>query len=553
MNEGGKIINQRTTQIIRYSSIITPVALTLYGILVMYRVVDTSHFICDQPFIWLMAAWITVAAYQFLSTSVSRTKVIVLITLYHLFAIAYLLLVSGFAVPFIAVWVLLMLVTYDYLGAAGTYASIVSLVIAVLLDVLLHQQSSTIIVADLVTLLAIIGAGVGVIMISHAQAIDAGELERTKKLELLQRDRIMTIVNNLSDAILSTDRDGRITVYNAATLNLLDTNKTLDQQELSDVVKLQDSHKQPFDIMAALRATHSVVTRDDLLYRIDEDESMRFEVTYSPIHSSFSQDGGKQIDGYIIIMRDITKAKSLEEERDEFISVVSHELRTPITIAEGSVSNLQLMNERGMLTKEKSAEIIKSTHDQILFLASMVNDLSTLSRAERGSADIAELIDVRTMINDLYTQYLPEAKERNLHFNLDTDGKLGSVIVSRLYLQELIQNFITNALKYTKEGSVTFGASRKKDTIEFFVRDTGIGMTKADQAKIFEKFYRAEDYRTRETSGTGLGLYVSTKLAKKLGVKIELSSRLNHGSSFSFSLPIEIKNEVTTPPPNSSD
>ncbi|HEU0266757.1 MAG TPA: ATP-binding protein [Candidatus Saccharimonadaceae bacterium] len=536
MSQGGELINQRTEQIIRYSMIATPVALLLYGFLVMFRVVNSSHFICDRHLYILLSIWIVVAAYHYLFPTMTKRKAALLITAYHVLATVYILIVSGFAIPLLVVWILLMLATYSYFGKRGCELSIAGLIIAVLVDILFHTTNASIIVVDLVSLLAVSFAGIGVVSITHAKTVDASELERSKELENLQRDRIMTIVNNLADAIISTNENGSITVYNAATLALLDTNQTLDNQPIGTIVKLLDSDKKPFDITAALHDTKTVTTRDDLFLPIGDDESLRFEVILSPIHSSA---GDNQTNGYVIIMRDITKAKSLEEERDEFISVVSHELRTPITIAEGSVSNLQLMNERGILTKDKTAAVIKSTHDQILFLASMVNDLSTLSRAERGAADNPEPIDVRAMVNDLYNQYLPESKDRGLHFNLDTAGKLGTVLASRLYLQELIQNFITNALKYTKEGSVTFEAKRKGDTVEFTVRDTGIGMAKSDQAKIFDKFYRAEDYRTRETNGTGLGLYVSAKLAKKLGTKIELSSRLNHGSSFSFSLPVE--------------
>jgi signal transduction histidine kinase len=104
-----------------------------------------------------------------------------------------------------------------------------------------------------------------------------------------------------------------------------------------------------------------------------------------------------------------------------------------------------------------------------------------------------------------------------------------------------ILNFITNSLKYTKEGEITLHVARKDGVVTFEVKDTGIGISKTDQAKIFNKFYRSEDYRTRETGGTGLGLYVAAKLAKKLGTKIELTSRLNHGSSFSFKLPADDK------------
>ncbi len=118
-------------------------------------------------------------------------------------------------------------------------------------------------------------------------------------------------------------------------------------------------------------------------------------------------------------------------------------------------------------------------------------------------------------------------------------SKLGKVNVSRLYFEELLQNFITNAIKYTKSGSVTISATRTKGVVRLSVSDTGIGISRSDQNKVFSKFYRSEDYRIRETNGTGLGLYVANKLAHKLHTTIELKSRINHGSTFSFELPVE--------------
>jgi signal transduction histidine kinase len=169
----------------------------------------------------------------------------------------------------------------------------------------------------------------------------------------------------------------------------------------------------------------------------------------------------------------------------------------------------------------------------------MVNDLSTLSRAERGVGDAAEDIDVAELVHGLYNEYQPQAEAKDLALDLHMPHTVGSVHASPLYLKELLQNFITNAIKYTREGSVTIDVKVRKDSVLFTVTDTGIGISKADQKRIFDKFYRAEDYRTRETSGTGLGLYVAVKLAKKLGTKISMKSRLNHGSAFSVALPIE--------------
>ena len=342
----------------------------------------------------------------------------------------------------------------------------------------------------------------------------------------------MTLVNNLADGILSTDNHGVIQVFNAATLNLLDTNTSLNGKHIDDVIRLLDKDNKRFKFSSAFRSARGVISRDDLSATISE-ETLHLSVIFSPIRGTDSDD---ETDGYIVILRDITKQKSLEEERDEFISVVSHELRTPITIAEGTLSNVQLMMTREDIPKATLATNVTIAHDQVLFLAKMVNDLSTLSRAERGVADAPESINVSDLIHDLYNEYAPQAETKGLKFNLDLDPGLGEVVASRLYLKELLQNFVTNAIKYTKEGSVLVSVKAADTTLKFSVQDTGIGMSKSDQKHVFEKFWRSEDYRTRETGGTGLGLYVARKLAKKLGVTIEMTSRLNHGSTFGFSM-----------------
>lgn len=387
-------------------------------------------------------------------------------------------------------------------------------------------------------LIAILWVILAAVNFAHtkSQKIDNKALTRSRAHESLERDRILTIVNNLADAILSTDENGIIRIYNAASLSLLDTNTGLDGKNINDVLNLIDQDGKEINLLDNMKESRSVIVRDDVTITV-ADETVRLEVTYSPIRSSYSvskRDDAQ--DGYILILRDVTKAKSLEEERDEFISVVSHELRTPITIAEGTISNVQLMMERPDIAPKMLQDGVKMAHDQVIFLAKMVNDLSTLSRAERGVADAEEDIDVKILVNDLFAEYAPQAKEKGLHFDLDVGTQLGIVTASRLYLHELLQNFITNSIKYTKEGGVTLRVNRTKDIVTFEVKDTGIGISKADQINVFKKFYRSEDYRTRETGGTGLGLYVAVKLSKKLGTEIKLKSRLNFGSSFSFDL-----------------
>lgn len=535
MQRGGPSINQRTAQIMRFAGVGMPVLLFIYGVFVRYRLVDSSHYISDLVFLGLMIPWVLYGIYQMIFPSRTWRISGIRFAVYHVFSAIYLIFVSGFSTPFVTTWVLLFLAMYAYFGNFGLRISVFAFVLIGELDIMIHPTNSQLVVTNSLMMFAVLLVGLTAVAIARVQEIDGAELARTKALESLQRDRVLTIINNLADAVMSTDEDGVIRVYNAACLNLLDTNVSLNGHHIDEVIKLFAAKKQT-SLFHLLKESSGVVIRDDLTMPL-EDETIRLEVTYSPIRNNYRGKHIKPKDGYIVILRDITKAKSLEEERDEFISVVSHELRTPITITEGTISNVQLMMDRGSTDKKVLSGALAMAHEQVIYLSKMVNDLSTLSRAERGVADTPEKIEVHSLVDDLYKEYAPQAQARHLHFDLDLDSHLGQVTASSLYLKELLQNFITNAIKYTKEGTVTLSVKRKNDTIRFEVHDTGIGISRSDQTKIFTKFYRSEDYRTRETSGTGLGLYVAAKLAKKLGTKIDMKSRLNHGSSFSIELP----------------
>lgn len=541
MYKGGGLINAHIARIIRLVGLVVPIMLVFYGLLLKENLVDASHYFGDTFFIALMLVWIFAAMLLFIYPANNGRQSARQLILYHALAACYILFVSGFTMAFIAAWILLFIASYITFATTGLRYSIIFFVSLAGVDMALHNFDPVIIVTNSVSAFSVLIVGLIVVAINRIQEVDSAELSRSKAQEVLQRDRTLTIVNNLADAILSTDKDGIIRVYNAASLNLLDTNSSLIGHHIDEILTLADKDKKPVHLFKYLKKARSVIVRDDLTYAI-EDEVLRLEITYSPIRSSYStaKKSDKQ-DGYILILRDVTKAKSLEEERDEFISVVSHELRTPITIAEGTISNVQLMMERKNIAADILKDNMEMAHEQVIFLAKMVNDLSTLSRAERGVADASEVIDVRNLVDDLFKEYAPQAETKQLHFNLDLTSHLGHVTASPLYLRELLQNFITNALKYTKTGSITLRVNRKSNTVTFEVQDTGIGISKTDQAKIFQKFYRSEDYRTRETGGTGLGLYVATKLAKKLGTKINFESRLNHGSSFSITLPVKDK------------
>lgn len=537
MQFGGITTSEKSQQITRFSGLLVPAILTFYGLLIMYDFVPSSYFVSGTVFFILMSFWLAVGILQFAFYTKSLRDAAIRLVIYHAFGAAYLLLVSGFAMPFIGCWVLLILATYAFFSTSGMRLSIITLIATAAADIIIHVDTSSVITDDIMAVLAVLIVGFATVALTQAQETDSRVLESSKKQEVLQRDSILTLVNNLAEAVLSTDKNGVIRVYNAASLGLLDTNQDIAKKHIDEIITLYDANNKVVRFIDLLKKSRSVTVDDSLTMTIGG-EQVRLELTYSPIRGSYSR--SKRVsaqDGYIVILRDITKAKSLEEERDEFISVVSHELRTPITIAEGTISNAQMMFDRDDIHDDLLRQGLETAHEQVVFLAKMVNDLSTLSRAERGAADTVEDINVKELAESLFKEYAPQAKKKNLTLDLEMVTKPGSVSASRLYLHELLQNFITNSIKYTKEGGVVLSVQKSDDKVTFTVKDTGIGISKADQEKIFKKFYRSEDYRTRETGGTGLGLYIAAKLAKKIGSKIEIASRLNHGSSFSITLP----------------
>ncbi|HUC96715.1 MAG TPA: ATP-binding protein [Candidatus Saccharimonadales bacterium] len=541
MYGGGTIHKPRSARIISYAGLLIPSILIVYGLLIQSKLLYSPRTIDSFGFLSFSFLWIFLGVIQFLFPSKSRLDSSLRLIAYHLLAGSYLVFISGIFSPIMACWLILTVASYAYFSRIGFWINILSFAIviwtfAVFWNVIYQLNP----IYYLIVFISITITGYVIITVYRYQEISRKELLESKAQESLQRDRVITIVNNLADAVLSTDMNGVIRVYNAASLNLLDTNNSLNGHHIDDILPLIDQSGKEISIFKELRSAKTVAKRDDLWYVFDADDKMRLEITFSPIRSSYSRSKKAEThDGYIIIMRDITKSKSLEEERDEFISVISHELRTPITIAEGTISNVQVMMQHPDATKKMLTDAVNVAHEQIIFLASMVNDLSTLSRAERGVADNAEDIDVRELAHELHKKYSEAAKAKKLHLNLDLSAKIDHIFVSRLYLEELIQNLITNAIKYTKKGSVTIIVKQKSDQVTFSVKDTGIGISKSDQQKVFAKFFRSEDYRTRESSGTGLGLYVAAKLAHKIGTKITLTSRLNFGSTFSIKLPIK--------------
>lgn len=528
----------RTGLWLKIACIVFALLYVLQAYFVMIGVLPQHRYLGDEIFYMLVLCGALIVGYSVLSRDTTAEILLARTVALELVALGLIITSTGFGSFLSLALILLIYEGYRVYGTKGLLLTSTVLTLGIVFDIyraidlrLPNVADIIIVVLSLIAITVVVGA------ILRIQSVRQTVLERSKAQAELERFRVSTLMNNLAQGVLSVDNRGIVRMYNAAALNILDTNGSLNGQHIDQIFKARDAKGKLQHISTLMKRSKTTEVHDDIYYKYSDDVA-RLEVSITPIRVGKSRSKLDIDQGFMLILRDITKQKNLDEERDEFISVVSHELRTPLTIAEGTLSNIDAMYEKGVSTPERIRPALKAAHDQMVFLSRMVNDLSTLSRADRGVADETELIDVRSLIEALYAEYSNEAHAHGLRFDLDAPHSLGTVRASRLYLTELIQNFLTNAIKYTKEGTVTLQVSQTKDNITIAVTDTGIGISKADREKVFQKFYRSEDYRTRETRGTGLGLYVAAKLARKLGAKIDLKSRLNHGSTFSITLPL---------------
>jgi len=514
-----------------------PLVMIPFGLLVRLEFVDSRFYTTDAVFALVCAIYIASSGvlFWYLRHYKPITAVEVAFSiLFHFLTLLFVLFVSGFLSAFLSVWIVLMISTEMRFGTRGFFASFTGLTIAGVLSVFVHPEMPTSEQIEVVQ--GILVVGILGFIIARIRAVTDHErtaLAKTREREAYQRERLLALVNSMGDAVLATDKQGRIKVYNSTLLGLLDTNADLTDKTIDNILKLVNAEGTPVLIADEARKKNIVFSRTDLSHKYADGEIMRLYINVAPIQPGYRSHTES---GFIFILRDITKEKTLEEEKDEFVSVVSHELRTPVAIAEGTLSNLMILQNRGA-AKDMIQTSAKDAHDQILYLAKLVNDLSTLSRAERGMGGDVEIIDLNSELQKVYKEYEPQTAAKGLKLDLNLHGKLPQMRTSKLYFAEILQNFITNSIKYTHEGSITIEATQKDDGLHLSVSDTGIGISKFDQKRIFQKFYRSEDYRTRETSGTGLGLYVCKKLAEKLHVQITFESRLNHGSTFGIIIP----------------
>ncbi|MDO8915852.1 MAG: PAS domain S-box protein [Coriobacteriia bacterium] len=223
--------------------------------------------------------------------------------------------------------------------------------------------------------------------------------------------------------------------------------------------------------------------------------------------------------------------------KSQFLASMSHELRTPLNSIIG-FTGIMLQGLTGELTSEQRAqlEMVNRAGRQLLGL---VSDVLDLERIEAGRVELGiEEVDVAKVVNALADTVRPLATDVGLSLDVCTDGAPACVRTDRRRVEQILLNFLSNAVKYTERGGIEFTASSMADgSVAFTVRDTGIGIAPEDQAIVFDEFRQLPAHRGAKHPGAGLGLSISRQLADLLGGRIEIASAPGEGSTFTLILP----------------
>ena len=242
--------------------------------------------------------------------------------------------------------------------------------------------------------------------------------------------------------------------------------------------------------------------------------------------------------GTLVILHDITREKMVERMKTEFVSLAAHQLRTPLSAIKWTLRML-LDGDLGEITAEQR-DFIEKTYSSNERMIALINDLLDVTRIEEGRYLYKPILtDFEPICQFVINSYQDEIKRKKLKLEFKKpEKKLPQVKVDVEKIRLVIQNLLDNAVRYTPAGGeIIISLAQAKKAIEFSIKDTGIGIPKDQQERVFSKFFRGTNVIRMETEGSGLGLYITKNIIEAHGGKIWFESGAGKGTTFYFSLP----------------
>jgi two-component system phosphate regulon sensor histidine kinase PhoR len=359
-----------------------------------------------------------------------------------------------------------------------------------------------------------------------AAAIDrsAEQVERSFAAVRSSQRQLETLLNSMQDAVIAISSDGLVRWANQPMDRLVPQRTRLNAPVVETI-------RDP-DFLATVKAATS--TKEVKTSRATSIVPGRaFDVTAAPL-----PDGG-----VVAVLRDLTETERVEKTRRDFIANVSHELRTPLTSIQGYTETLlDTIPENSGSTREFLDIIRKNTAR----MARLTEDLLTLARVESGETRFeTEPLPPVELLHDAEESFREITRGQGVDLEImDSHNGSGSVeslplvLADREAIHQVFSNLIDNAMKYGRTGHrIELGARAAQRGIEFYVRDFGAGISSEHLPRLFERFYRVDKARSRESGGTGLGLAIAKHIMRAHGGSIRAESELGHGSTFAFTLP----------------
>ena len=242
--------------------------------------------------------------------------------------------------------------------------------------------------------------------------------------------------------------------------------------------------------------------------------------------------------GTVTVMHDITALKKMDKMKSDFVSMVAHEIKSPMNSVLALVKVIQ-DGLAGDLT-DKQKEILGRVSEKIKGLSDLAAELLDLSRIESGLITLEkERLQVGTLLGEQVAFSQTKAQSKGILLELKHAPDLPPILANKRTIEEVIANLLTNAVKYTPEGGkVTVSAEAERDYVHITVKDTGFGIKEEDLGRVFERFYRVKNDKTRFISGTGLGLAIVKSIVEAHHGTVRVESEMDRGSTFHVFLPI---------------
>ena len=351
------------------------------------------------------------------------------------------------------------------------------------------------------------------------------------------------VINAIDDGVLAISKDGNIELINPSAQQIIGWNQGdalgLNWKSVLKLVTSDGKDVEDLENPIAQSLSKNQPTHNDKLFLLTSSEK---RILVSIVSSPVGTDG----EGIIVVFRDITKEKAEEREQAEFISTASHEMRTPVASIEGYLG--LALNPATAHIDEKARDFITKAHESAQHLGRLFQDLLDISKVEDGRMkNNPEIINVNEFLKDIFDGLATKASEKQLNYifmpDIIDEGKeksLQPIFYANIdpdHFREVVSNLIENAIKYTPSGEVVVNVTGDDKQISVSVKDSGIGIPAEDIPHLFQKFYRVDNSDTREIGGTGLGLYLSRRLAEAMSGNLRVESKYKEGSTFYLEIP----------------